>query len=225
MTVPAPVPATPSAPDRDELIARAPGRGLHVLVIDNYDSFVYNLVQYLGELGAGTTVWRNDAATVADVRELGADGVLISPGPGHPRDAGLSVDVVRDLGEELPIFGVCLGHQVIGHVFGGSIVPAPELLHGKTSRIAHDGAGILHGMDDGFAATRYHSLVVDTDGLPPVLEVTGTTGELIMAMRHRELPLEGVQFHPESVLTDNGHRMLANWLDSLRTRIEAAARV
>jgi para-aminobenzoate synthetase component 2 len=204
-------------PGAEEVIAAQPGRGLRILVIDNYDSFVYNLVQYLGELGAETIVWRNDAATVDDVRALAIDGILISPGPGHPADARLSVDVVREVGGELPILGVCLGHQIIGHVHGGTITRAPELLHGKTSPIGHEGAGVLAGLPAPFTATRYHSLVVDAASVPPVLEVTGRTGDLVMALRHREQPTEGVQFHPESVLTDAGHRLLANWLDQLRS--------
>jgi para-aminobenzoate synthetase component II len=198
-----------------------------ILVIDNYDSFVFNLVQYLGELGADTVVWRNDAGTVDDVRALGVDGVVISPGPGHPRDAGLSVDVVRDLGERLPVLGVCLGHQVIGHVYGGRVVRAPELVHGKTSEIVHDGAGVLAGLPVPFPATRYHSLVVERASLPEELEVTGwTAGGLIMALRHREHPVEGVQFHPESILTGCGHQLLSNWLGTLpaasRSRLAVA---
>jgi anthranilate synthase/aminodeoxychorismate synthase-like glutamine amidotransferase len=190
-----------------------PGAGLTVLVIDNYDSFVYNLVQYLGELGADTVVWRNDAAGIDEVRRLGPDGVLISPGPGHPRDAGLSVEVVRELGHQLPVLGVCLGHQVIGHVYGGTVVHAPELVHGKTSPILHQGAGVLAGLPVPFDATRYHSLVVERASLPGELEVTGETGTgLVMAVRHRHYPVEGVQFHPESVLTRCGHQLLGNWL-------------
>ena len=190
-----------------------PGAGLTVLVIDNYDSFVYNLVQYLGELGADTVVWRNDAAGIDEVRRLGPDGVLISPGPGHPRDAGLSVEVVRELGHQLPVLGVCLGHQVIGHVYGGTVVHAPELVHGKTSPILHQGAGVLAGLPVPFDATRYHSLVVERASLPGELEVTGETGTgLVMAVRHRHYPVEGVQFHPESVLTRCGHQLLENWL-------------
>jgi len=201
----------------------AAGGGRTILVVDNYDSFVYNLVQYLGELGARTVVWRNDAAGVEEVRRLGPDGVLISPGPGHPRDAGLSVDVVRELGEELPVLGVCLGLQVIGHVYGGQVVHAPELVHGKTSAIHHGGAGVLAGLPVPFDATRYHSLVVERDGLPAELEVTGETeAGLIMALRHRHHPVEGVQFHPESVLTRCGHQLLANWLGSLRQARSAA---
>jgi para-aminobenzoate synthetase component II len=199
-----------------------PGRGRRVLVVDNYDSFVYNLVQYLGELGAETLVWRNDAGTVEDVRQLAPDGVVISPGPGHPRDARLSVDLVRDLGAELPILGVCLGHQVIGHVYGARIGRAPRLVHGKTSPVHHRGAGVLAGLPDPFAATRYHSLVVEREGLPDSLEVTGETADgLIMALRHRGHPVEGVQFHPESILTAAGHRLLANWLGGLPARAAA----
>jgi anthranilate synthase/aminodeoxychorismate synthase-like glutamine amidotransferase len=200
----------------DDLRAERPGAGRRILVIDNYDSFVFNLVQYLGELAADTVVWRNDAATVAEVRALAPDGVLISPGPGHPRDAGLSVDLVRELGATLPVLGVCLGLQVIGYVHGGRVVRAPEIVHGKTSAVHHHGAGVLAGLPSPFQATRYHSLVVDAAGLPAELEVTGRTdGGLVMALRHRRHPLEGVQFHPESVLTDHGHRLLANWLRSL----------
>ena len=188
-----------------------------ILVVDNYDSFVYNLVQYLGELGAGTVVWRNDAAGVEDVRALRPDGVLISPGPGHPRDARLSVDVVRDLGGELPILGVCLGLQVLGYVHGARIARAPELVHGKTSEIFHDGQGVLAGLPSPFPATRYHSLVVDAASVPAELEVTARTRDgLVMALRHRTRPVEAVQFHPESVLTQAGHQLLGNWLSTLR---------
>jgi para-aminobenzoate synthetase component 2 len=194
-----------------------------ILVVDNYDSFVFNLVQYLGELGAETVVWRNDAGTVADVRALAPDGVLVSPGPGHPRDARLSVDLVRELGPSLPVLGVCLGHQVIGYVYGGRIGPAPELVHGKTSEVLHEGAGVLAGLPAPFAATRYHSLVVERDGLPGELEVTGVTRDgLVMALRHRHHPVEGVQFHPESVLTEHGHRLLGNWLAALGAARPAA---
>jgi para-aminobenzoate synthetase component II len=199
-----------------------PGQGRRILVIDNYDSFVFNLVQYLGELGAQTVVWRNDAGTVDDVRVLRPDGVVISPGPGHPRDARLSVDLVRDLGPALPVLGVCLGHQVIGHVYRGRIGAAPELVHGKTSQVLHQGAGVLAGLPAPFAATRYHSLVVEREGLPPDLEVTGeTAGGLVMALRHRHHPVEGVQFHPESILTESGHRLLGNWLTGLGLRSAA----
>jgi len=201
-----------------------PGQGRRILVIDNYDSFVFNLVQYLGELGAQTVVWRNDAGTVDDVRGLRPDGVVISPGPGHPRDARLSVDVVRELGPTLPVLGVCLGHQVIGHVYGGRVGAAPELVHGKTSQVLHQGAGVLAGLPAPFAATRYHSLVVEREGLPPTLEVTGeTAGGLVMALRHRHHPAEGVQFHPESILTESGHQLLGNWLTGLRRAASSAA--
>jgi para-aminobenzoate synthetase component 2 len=205
-------------------VSELPGQGRRILVIDNYDSFVFNLVQYLGELGAQTVVWRNDAGTVDDVRGLRPDGVLISPGPGHPRDARLSVEVVRELGPTLPVLGVCLGHQVIGHVHGGRVGAAPELVHGKTSRVLHQGAGVLAGLPVPFAATRYHSLVVEREGLPAALEVTGeTAGGLVMALRHRQHPLEGVQFHPESILTESGHRLLGNWLTGLRAAASSAA--
>ena len=201
-----------------------PGQGRRILVIDNYDSFVFNLVQYLGELGAQTVVWRNDAGTVDDVRGLRPDGVVISPGPGHPRDARLSVDVVRELGRTLPVLGVCLGHQVIGHVYGGRVGAAPELVHGKTSQVLHQGAGVLAGLPAPFAATRYHSLVVEREGLPPALEVTGeTAGGLVMALRHRHHPVEGVQFHPESILTESGHQLLGNWLTGLGSAASSAA--
>jgi anthranilate synthase/aminodeoxychorismate synthase-like glutamine amidotransferase len=187
-----------------------------ILVIDNYDSFVFNLVQYLGELGASTVVWRNDAGTVEDVRALRPDGLVISPGPGHPREAGLSVEVVRELGSSLPVLGVCLGHQVIGHVYGGRVVRAPELVHGKTSEVHHRGGGVLRGLPAPFPATRYHSLVVERDSMPAELEVTGwTAAGLVMALRHRRHPVEGVQFHPESILTRCGHDLLRNWLTRL----------
>ena len=202
----------------------APGRGRRILVIDNYDSFVFNLVQYLGELGAETLVWRNDAGTVDRVRRLRPDGVVISPGPGHPRDARLSVGVVRELGSALPVLGVCLGHQVIGHVYGGRVGRAPELVHGMTSPVHHCGGGVLAGLPAPFAATRYHSLVVEREGLPPDLEVTGeTAGGLVMALRHRHHPVEGVQFHPESILTESGHRLLGNWLAGLGEAASSAA--
>ena len=191
----------------------APGGGRTILVVDNYDSFVYNLVQYLGELGAATVVWRNDAAGVEEVRRLAPDGVLISPGPGHPRDAGLSVEVVRELGAELPVLGVCLGLQVIGHVHGARVVHAPELVQGKTSAIHHCGAGVLAGLPVPFDATRYHSLVVERDGLPAELEVTARTASgIVMGVRHATFPVEGVQMHPESILTAHGHDLLANFL-------------
>ena len=186
---------------------------MNILVIDNYDSFVYNLVQYLGQLGAECEVRRNDEITVAQAGALGADGILLSPGPGTPESAGICLDVIRELGGKLPIFGVCLGHQAFGAAFGATVTRAPELLHGKTSEVLHDGTGVLAGLPSPFTATRYHSLAVVEATLPQEIEVTGRTASgVVMAMRHRTLPIEGVQFHPESVLTQGGHLMLANWL-------------
>jgi para-aminobenzoate synthetase component 2 len=185
-----------------------------VLVVDNYDSFVYNLVQYLAQLGAEVTVRRNDAVHPSELDSLDVQGVLISPGPGIPQDAGNSMAIVSSCAERrLPLFGVCLGHQAIGAVFGAPIVRAPELLHGKTSEVYHDGTGVLDGLPQPFTATRYHSLAVAERALPAEVVVNGraATG-VVMAMRHTALPIEGVQFHPESVLTQGGHRMLANWL-------------
>ena len=187
-----------------------------VLVIDNYDSFTYNLVQELAELGAEPTVARNDAWTLGRVRDFAPDGIVISPGPGSPenaRDIGISNDVIRELGPTIPLLGVCLGHQCIGHVFGARIVRAPELLHGKTSQIYHRGEGVLDGLPIPFEATRYHSLIVERASLPHDLKVTAEThDEIVMAVRHREYPIEGVQFHPESVLTTEGMRLLRNFL-------------
>jgi para-aminobenzoate synthetase component 2 len=186
---------------------------MHVLVIDNYDSFVFNLVQYLGQLGADCEVRRNDEISLADVGRSGAAGVLLSPGPGTPERAGICMDLIREYGGRLPIFGVCLGHQAIAATYGATVNRAPELLHGKTSEVHHDGAGVLDGLPSPFTATRYHSLAVVEETLPAEIEVTGRTCTgVIMAMRHRALPIEGVQFHPESVLTQGGHLMLANWL-------------
>ena len=185
---------------------------VRILVIDNYDSFVYNLVHYLAQLGAQCVVRRNDAIEAGDV--AAADGVLISPGPGTPERAGASMEIVRECAEQgLPLLGVCLGHQAIGAVWGATVARAPELLHGKTSVVHHDGAAVLAGLPQPFVATRYHSLTVLPETLPEELEVTGHTDSgIVMALRHRELPVYGVQFHPESVLTDSGHRLLANWL-------------
>jgi para-aminobenzoate synthetase component 2 len=186
---------------------------VRILVIDNYDSFVFNLVQYLGQLGAECEVRRNDEITVAEVGRFGADGVLLSPGPGTPERAGIMMDVISAYAGKVPLFGVCLGHQAIGAAFGGTVTRAPELLHGKTSEVHHKGDGVLAGLPDPFTATRYHSLAVLPETLPDEIEVTGRTDSgIVMAMRHRELPVEGVQFHPESVLTEGGHTMLANWL-------------
>lgn len=182
-----------------------------ILVVDNYDSFVFNLVSYLGQLGVQTTVVRNDEVGTEAAAEF--DGVLLSPGPGDPHDAGITMPMVRACAGRVPLLGVCLGHQAIGAVFGGSVVRAPELLHGKTSQVHHGEVGVLRGLPNPLRATRYHSLVVDRGTLPECLEVTGWTDSgLIMAMRHREFDVEGVQFHPESVLTQGGHLMLANWL-------------
>jgi len=187
-----------------------------ILVLDNYDSFVYNLVQYLGQLGAEVVVARNDAVDPRDLSALNVDGVLISPGPGTPQEAGCSVRLVHSCAQDgVPMFGVCLGHQAFGAAFGGEVVRASELLHGKTSEVYHDGVGVLAGVPSPVTVTRYHSLVVDPGTLPSEIEVTGRTASgLVMAMRHRALPIEGVQFHPESVLTEWGHQMLANWLAS-----------
>jgi para-aminobenzoate synthetase component II len=187
---------------------------VRILVIDNYDSFVYNLVQYLAQLGAECMVRRNDAVEAGDIAS--ADGVLISPGPGTPERAGASMAVVGACAEQRrPVLGVCLGHQVIGAVWGATVARAPELLHGKTSLVHHDGSGVLTGLSQPFVATRYHSLTVLPETVPDELQVTGRTESgVIMAMRHRELPVHGVQFHPESVLTEGGHRLLANWLRS-----------
>jgi para-aminobenzoate synthetase component 2 len=193
-----------------------------ILVVDNYDSFVYNLVQYLAQLGAEVIVRRNDAVQPAELAGLAVDGVLISPGPGTPEQAGVSMPMVGAAAElRLPLFGVCLGHQAIGAAFGGVVERAPELLHGKTSEVLHDGRGVLAGLPVPFTATRYHSLAVRADTLPAEIEVTGSTASgVVMALRHRDLPIDGVQFHPESVLTQGGHRMLANWLQRCGAAID-----
>ncbi len=185
-----------------------------ILVVDNYDSFVYNLVQYLAQLGAEVIVRRNDAVAPEELAELDVAGVLISPGPGTPQEAGQSMPIVAAcVAGGLPLFGVCLGHQAIGAVFGAPIIRAPELLHGKTSEIVHDGTGVLAGLPSPLTATRYHSLAVEEAALPDEIVVTGRSQSgVVMALRHRELPIDGVQFHPESVLTHGGHRMVANWL-------------
>jgi len=187
--------------------------GSRIVVVDNYDSFVYILVQYLGELGAEPLVYRHDAVTADEVRALEPDGVLISPGPGTPDDAGVSNDLLATLSGEVPIFGVCLGMQCIGQVFGGTVIRAPEVMHGKTSVIEHDSSGVFDGLPNPFTATRYHSLIVERASVPPVLEVTATCDrDLVMGLRHRHHPTEGVQFHPESVLTDAGRDLLGNFL-------------
>ncbi|MSW08839.1 MAG: aminodeoxychorismate/anthranilate synthase component II [Actinobacteria bacterium] len=184
-----------------------------ILVIDNYDSFVFNLVQYLAQLGAECTVVRNDELKVTDADNY--DGVLISPGPGTPERAGISVEMVHHCAtKKIPLFGVCLGHQAIGVAFGATVSQAPELLHGKTSMVSHKGQGVFKNLPSPFNATRYHSLAVERNTIPNFIEVTGETDSgVVMAMRHKELPIEGVQFHPESVLTEHGHAMLANWLE------------
>ncbi len=190
-----------------------------VLVIDNYDSFVYNLVQELGKLGAEPVVHRNDAIDIDGIRSASPDAILISPGPGRPEDAGISTLVIRELAGEFPILGVCLGHQAIGQVYGGEVVSAPTLMHGKTSAVHHGGEGVFAGLPDPFIATRYHSLVVEPASVPEVLEVTATTADgVIMGLRHRHLPVEGVQFHPESLLTPSGPALLANFLASVARR-------
>jgi anthranilate synthase/aminodeoxychorismate synthase-like glutamine amidotransferase len=187
-----------------------------VLVIDNYDSFTYNLVQYLGELGAEVRVMRNDVVTLDEIAEARPDRIVISPGPGRPEHAGVTMDVIRRFGETTPILGVCLGHQAIGAVFGGEVVRAGVPMHGKTSTIEHDGRGVFAGITGPFLASRYHSLIVAEEGLPDELEVTARTREdaSIMGLRHRRWPVHGVQFHPESILTGEGHRILRNFLES-----------
>jgi anthranilate synthase/aminodeoxychorismate synthase-like glutamine amidotransferase len=184
-----------------------------LLLIDNYDSFTYNLYQYLGELGAEVEVVRNDAVTLEDIDEMAPDRIIISPGPGNPDDAGISKDVIKRFGATTPILGVCLGHQCIGEVFGGVVEGAGEILHGKVSHITHDGKGVFAGLSSPIDATRYHSLAIREDSVPDVLEVSARseTG-IIMGVRHRDLPIEGVQFHPESILTPDGHHILRNFL-------------
>jgi len=189
-----------------------------LLMIDNYDSFTFNLVQYLGELGQEVKVVRNDALTVADIRAMAPSRIMSSPGPGTPDDSGVSLDILREMAGELHIFGVCLGHQAIGQVFGGKVIRAREIMHGKTSPVKHRGQGVFAGLPNPFEATRYHSLVVEKDSVPDCLEVTAWTeredGSLdeIMGLRHRTLDIEGVQFHPESILTQHGHDLLRNFL-------------
>jgi anthranilate synthase component 2 len=196
---------------------------MRIAMIDNYDSFTYNLVQYLGELGAQVDVVRNDALDAESLLARGPDGVVISPGPGDPDDAGISLDAVHACARtRTPLLGVCLGHQSIGQAFGGRIVRARSLMHGKVSSIAHDGRGVFRGLPSPFDATRYHSLVIAEDSLPAVLEVTARTPDAeIMGVRHRELPIEGVQFHPESILTLQGKALLRNFLESLPRRAAA----
>jgi anthranilate synthase/aminodeoxychorismate synthase-like glutamine amidotransferase len=185
-----------------------------VLLIDNYDSFTFNLAQYLGELGAEVVVRRNDQITLDEIARLAPSHIVISPGPGRPEDAGISGDVIRRFGPTVPMLGVCLGHQAMGQVFGGEVVRAPVLMHGKTSTVDHDGAGVFAGLPQGFTAARYHSLVVAPDPWPPTLRVTARTPDgTVMGLRHEQFPLHGVQFHPESVLTGPGHDLLRNFLE------------
>jgi len=193
-----------------------------ILVIDNYDSFTYNLVQYLSELGAEVVVERNDAVTAEEIRELGPSGVLISPGPGRPEEAGVSLELIAKLGQQTPIFGVCLGHQSIAQHFGASVVRAERLMHGRTSEILHQGRGVFVSLPSPLTATRYHSLIVKRDTIPDELEITAWTDQNeVMGIRHRKLPIEGVQFHPESFLTEHGHELIRNWLSSLPATVSS----
>ncbi|MEH1916726.1 anthranilate synthase component II [Nostoc sp.] len=197
-----------------------------IIVIDNYDSFTYNLVQYLGELATefpvanDIKVFRNDKISIDEIRALKPEAVVISPGPGRPEDAGISLALIEQLGQELPILGVCLGHQSIGQVFGGKIIPAPELMHGKTSQVSHTGVGVFRGLENPLTATRYHSLVIERETCPDVLEITAWVEDnTIMGVRHRNYPhIQGVQFHPESVLTSSGKQLLRNFLEQLQSR-------
>lgn len=185
-----------------------------ILVIDNYDSFTYNLVQYLGELGAEMKVFRNDKITVEEAVALKPEKVLVSPGPCSPKEAGVSCDIIREFGSRVPLFGVCLGHQAIGDVYGGNVIRAARLMHGKTSPIEHQGQSVFKGLPSPFEATRYHSLIVERESLPDCLEITAETAEgEIMGLRHKEHPVHGVQFHPESILTAEGKKLLQNFLD------------
>lgn len=184
-----------------------------LLVIDNYDSFTYNLVQFFGELGAEMEIRRNDEITVEEIKDLKPERICISPGPCSPNEAGVSCEVISEFGSEVPILGVCLGHQSIGQVYGGDIVRAEQLMHGKTSMIKHDGQGVFQGLDSPLKATRYHSLIIRGDSLPDCLEKTAWCGDLIMGVRHREHPVHGVQFHPESILTEGGKTLLGNFLE------------
>jgi para-aminobenzoate synthetase component II len=206
-----------TASEPDATLARVPDcAAKQVVVVDNYDSFTYNLVQYIETLGARCTVLLNDRASVSEIEGLEHDGILISPGPGTPDDAGVTLELLRSLAGRRPIFGVCLGQQAMAQAWGGRIVRAPRLMHGKTSPIEHDGRGVFRGLPSPFDATRYHSLIVDEATLPDCFEVSARTSEgEIMAIRHRQLPVEGVQFHPESILTEHGMQLVQNWLEAL----------
>ena len=189
-------------------------RGTMILVIDNYDSFTFNLVQYLGSMGHELKVFRNDAVTLEEIERLAPERIVISPGPGRPENSGIIIDTIRRFSGHMPILGVCLGHQAIGAAFGGEVVSAPQIMHGKTSDIFHDGRTIFHGLPDPFCATRYHSLMVSPESLPACLEVSAKTADgLIMGLRHREMAVEGVQFHPESILTEVGMQLLSNFVN------------
>lgn len=193
-----------------------------ILVLDNYDSFTHNLVQYLGELKVRMQVVRNDKITIDQIRELQPERILVSPGPCSPREAGISNEVIRTFGPTIPLFGVCLGHQCIGHTFGGKVIVNYRLMHGKTSLVKHNGEDLFEGMPNPFSATRYHSLVIERESLPDCLEITAETEEgEIMGVRHRDYPIHGVQFHPESILTDNGRTLVANFLRLGRSRVAA----
>jgi len=190
---------------------------MRLLVIDNYDSFTYNLVHFLGELGAELTVFRNDKITLDEIEKMAPDGIVLSPGPCTPNEAGICLSLIERFKDKTPILGVCLGHQAIGQAMGGEVIRAPELMHGKTSRINHTGKGLFRGLNSGFEATRYHSLTVKRETLPPVLEITATTDDgVIMGLQHKSLPLHGVQFHPESIASENGHALLQNFLNIVR---------
>ena len=190
---------------------------MRLLVIDNYDSFTYNLVHFLGELGADPVVYRNDRISLDEIEDMGPEGIVLSPGPCTPNEAGICLSLIGRFAPTTPILGVCLGHQAIGQAMGGEVIRAPHLMHGKTSRINHKGKGIFRGLNSGFEATRYHSLIVRPETLPPVLEVTATTDDgLIMGLQHRTLPVHGVQFHPESIASENGHALLQNFLNIAR---------
>ncbi len=183
-----------------------------ILIIDNYDSFTYNLVHLIAAETEDYKVIRNDALTLEEIKQLNPSKILVSPGPGRPQDAGVTEEVIKELGKEIPVLGVCLGHQAIGEVFGADVVYAPTLMHGKVSNVEHDGKSIFENVKENFIATRYHSLVIDPDTIPDELEVTAKTGDVVMGVRHKEFPIEGIQFHPESILTTEGPKMISNWL-------------